>query len=264
MAVTFRGSCATQYMLPTPNSDCFVFEVSARAKCKVNILRIVMQFDTLAISTGAGRIMPLIKANKVTGSATGGMILAGKVPWDSTINAPDSGVYLRLDPGFAGGSSSDIVVTGTKKAMAEAFCHRLASGAEQWLAEDSVIVSPMTDAPVVLNPGELLAITWNETSTPIGGVASLLVAWEEDSLGTEYTVGGSVTLAGSPVSGAKVLVVTDLDRDLPAPQLEVLTTGAPGTWSKTLAAGVKASVFVQSRTGETLYTSDGKPFIAKP
>jgi len=264
MAITFRGSCATQYMLPTPNSDCFVIEASARAKCKVNILRIVMQFETLAISTGVGRIMPLIKAAKVTGSATGGMLLQGKVAWDTTINAPDDGVYLRLDPGFAGGASSDIVVTGTKKTMSEAFCHRLASGAEQWQADNSVIASPLTDGPIVLYPGELLAISWNETSTPIGGTASLQIVWEEDGLGTEYTISGAVTLSSVAVSGAKVLVVTDLDRDLPAPQVEVITTGAPGTWSKTLASGVKADVFVQHRVGETLYTAEGKPYIVKP
>jgi len=264
MAVTFRGSCATQYMIPTPNTDCFVIEASARAKCKVNILRIVMQFDTLAISTGAGRIMPLIKAAKVTGSATGGMILQGKVAWDTAINSPDDGVYLRLDPGFAGGACSDIVVTGTKKTLSEVFCHRLASGAEQWVADGVDIVSPMADGPIVLQPGELLAISWNETSTPIGGTASLQIAWEEDGLGTEYTISGNVTLSSVAQSGAKVLVVTDLDRDLPNPQLEVITTGAPGTWSKTLASGVKASVFVQHRSGETLYTDDGKPYIAKP
>jgi hypothetical protein len=55
--------------------------------------------------------------------------------------------------------------------------------------------------------------------------------------------------------------VTDLDRDLPNPQVEVITTGAPGTWSKVLAAGVKASVFSQYRNGETVYTDDGAPYI---
>jgi hypothetical protein len=95
----------------------------------------------------------------------------------------------------------------------------------------------------------------------MGGMAYFQAMFEEDSLGTEYTISGNATLSGSAVSGAKIVVVTDLDRDLPNPQVEVITTGAPGTWSKVLAAGVKASVFSQYRNGETVYTDDGAPYI---
>lgn len=264
MAVTFRGSCVTQYMIPTPNSSCFVLEVSARSMCKVNILKLLMQFDTLTLAKGTGLIMPLVKARKFTGTATGGIVLTGKVPWDTTVNAADAGIYLRLDPGFAGTAESDITITGTPKTMWQEFSARQTTGAEQWQSYDCVLVEPLDNGAIVLYPGELLEIYWGESSLPIGGIAFLEVVWEEDNLGTSYTVSGDVTLSGSAVSGAKILLVTDLDRDMPNPQVEVITTGAPGTWSKTLAAGVKADAFVQYRAGESLYSDEGKPYLVKP
>ena len=264
MAVTFRGSCVTQYMIPTPNSSCFVLEVSARSMCKVNILKLLMKFDTLALATAAGLIMPLVKTRKCTGTATGGIVLTGKVPWDSTIGAADGGIYLRLDPGFAGTAGSDITITGTPVTMWQKFSARQTTGAEQWNTYDCVLADPLANGPIVLYPGEMLEINFSERATPLGGIAFLEVAWEEDNLGTSYTVSGDVTLSGSAVSGAKILLVTDLDRDMPTPQVEVITTGAPGTWSKTLAAGVKADAFVQYRAGESLYSDEGKPYLVKP
>jgi hypothetical protein len=115
-----------------------------------------------------------------------------------------------------------------------------------------------------LLPGQALVVSWEHGVQPVGGSIIFNVAWEEDEYDVGYDISGVVTLEGSPVSGAKVLVVSDADRDLPNPELEVITTGAPGTWTKKLASGVKASVFVQARSGETLYTDEGKPYIAKP
>jgi hypothetical protein len=264
MAVTFRGSICTNYVVPTDGSYCFVLENSLRSMCNVRILRCVMQFDTQALSTVAGGIMPIAKARKGTASASGGMVMSAKAALDSTINSPDPGVIVRLDPGFGGTVSSDIAITGTVQTMGEEFTARLMTGAEQWQSYDATLFSPMESGPIIIRPGELAAIQWVEGPKAVGGIAFIQMIWEEDSLGTGYTISGNVTLSGSAVSGAKVLVVTDTDRDMPAPELEVLTTGAPGTWTKTLASGVKASVFVQHRSGETLYTDEGAPYIAKP
>jgi hypothetical protein len=206
--------------------------------------------------------MPLVTARKGTGVASGGMVLTDRVAWDTTINAPDPGVVIRMDGGFTGGPP--VTLTGTPVTTSRQYSARQTTGAEQWYSFDCSLADSIGTNYTKLRPGEYLTLVWAMPNTAPTAIPFVQIAWEEDGLGTEYTISGAVTLAAAAVSGAKVLVVTDLDRDLPAPQMEVITTGAPGTWSKVLGSGVKASVFVQSRTGETLYTSDGKPFIAKP
>jgi len=262
MAVTFRGSLATQYLMPSRDSNCFVIENTARSLCAVNILRIVLKFDANSQDSGAGRIMPLVTAKKGTGAASGGMVLTDRVAWDTTINAPDPGVIIRMDGGFTGGPP--VTLTGTPVTTARQYSARQVTGVEQWYSFNCTLADSIGTNYTKLRPGEYLTLVWDMPNTAPTAIPFVQIAWEEDGLGTEYTISGNATLSASPVSGAKIVVVTDLDRDLPSPQVEILTTGAPGTWSKTLAAGVKASVFVQSRTGETLYTSDGKPYIVKP
>lgn len=264
MALTFRGSICTNLMLPTPNDYCFVIENCARSRCNLTILRCVMRFDSHMISTGANRIMPLVKARKGAASASGGVLMYAKSVWDTALADPDENVRFRLDPGWAGTESSNISISGTVVTMGSQFSARLCSGAEQWLSYDGVIAEDLEDSPVVLRPGELLAFQWAETSTPSGGFAFMNVAWEEDRFDAGYTVGGQVTLSGVPVAGAKVALLSDIDRDMPNPWIEMLTTDGSGNYSKLLPSAVKAAVHVQHRVGETLYNDDGKPFIAKP
>jgi hypothetical protein len=114
-----------------------------------------------------------------------------------------------------------------------------------------------------LLPGEAL-IFEQVAAIPTGGVVWFQIAWEEDQTDTGYQVAGTVNLSGSPVNGAKVLLVTDSTTGMNNPSVETLTTGAPGTFSKTLATGVKAAVFVQHESGGTKYTDEGKPFIEGP
>jgi len=262
MAVTFRGSLATQYLMPTRDSNCFVIENTGRSLCAVNILSLALKFDANSQDSGAGRIMPLVTAKKGTGAASGGMVLTDRVAWDTTINAPDPGVVIRMDGGFTGGPP--VTLTGTPVTTARKYSARQVTGVEQWYSFDCSLADSIGTEYTKLRPGEYLTLVWSMPNTAPTAITFVQIAWEEDSLGTEYTISGSVTLSAAAVSGAKVLVVTDTDRDMSAPQLEVLTTGAPGTWSKTLASGVKADVFVQHRSGETLYTAEGRPYIAKP
>jgi hypothetical protein len=95
-------------------------------------------------------------------------------------------------------------------------------------------------------------------------VAWFEVAWEEDQTDAGYEVGGKVTLSGSPVTGARVLLVTDSATAMANPVVQPLTTDGSGEFSRTLASGVKAAVFVQHEAGGTKYTDEGKPFIEKP
>lgn len=257
MAVTYRGSLATSYIIPTLESSFFVIENTLRSRCTVNLLRIIIQADTIWQDSGTGKIMPLVKLQKTTGSASGGCILSDRVQWDSNINSPDSGIIVRTSFG------SPITITGSLGTICQEFTARQITGVEQFYSFDISLGGDIA-APIKIAPGELLSVYWSGPNTAPNNMIFIQAAWEEDQTDVGYTIAGDVTLSSTAVSGAKVILVTDTDRDLPDPQVEVITTGAPGTWSKVLASGIEASAFVQYRSGETLYTDEGQPYLAKP
>jgi hypothetical protein len=88
--------------------------------------------------------------------------------------------------------------------------------------------------------------------------------WEEDQTDAGFTLGGKVTLSAANVAGARVHVLTAPATDMVGAQLETLVTNGTGDYSKTLATGVKAAVFVQHEAGGIKYTDEGKPFIEGP
>jgi hypothetical protein len=224
---------------------------------------IMAQLDTEVAYTTSGRISPLFKVRKITGVTSGGIQLTSFGNYDSA-QSHDPGIIVRQASGYWGGNTiAPISYTGTPATMSEAFGGRVTTIYGEQVFIDTCLLKRMASGHIYLAPGQALLVEWNETSAAdaMGGMAYFQAMFEEDSLGTEYTISGNATLSGSAVSGAKIVVVTDLDRDLPNPQVEVITTGAPGTWSKVLAAGVKASVFSQYRNGETVYTDDGAPYI---
>lgn len=261
MAVTFRGSLATGYLSPTSDSYFLVIDVSSRSRCNLNLLSATMQVDTWNLATGANRIMPYIRVMKCTGTATGGIVATDKVAWDTTINSPDSGIRFRILPGIV--SSDAITITGTPYTLWESFSARQTTGVRQFRSFDIDIYDHFSSsASVIVKPGELLILKWVEGDFAVGGTAFVTLAWEEDQTDAGFTLSGTATLSAVGVSGAKVVLVTDLDRDLPAPEVEIISTEADGTWSKTLATNVRASAFAQYRVGETLYTDEGKPYLS--
>jgi hypothetical protein len=267
MAVQFVGSTVTPQIGCSPTSGDYVFALvnTIRSLRKVNILRFVAVGDSVETSTTAGHIMPLLKTWRCSCSAiSGGVSIDKKPPWDTTVNNPDPNVKL-LYSGYGVSEANRITVSARTGPAWEQFIQRKATAVEQVRSLDSSMLSRLSAVEdFTLLPGQALVVSWEHGDQPVGGSIIFNIAWEEDEYDVGYDISGAVTLNSVAVSGAKVLVVTDTDRDLPAPELEIITTGAPGTWTKKLASGIKASVFVQARDGEALYTDEGKPFIAKP
>jgi len=267
MPVDFRGSTVTPPINCPPDSGEYVFALvnTIRSRHKINVLRFVSVGDSVEISTTAGHIMPLLKTWRCScGQISGGVEIIKRPAWDTTIDSPDPAVKL-LYSGYGVSESNRISVASRTGPAWQQFMQRGATTVEQRRSQDSSMLSRLTAVEdFSLLPGQALVVSWEHGTQPVGGSVFFNIAWEEDSYDAGYTISGEVTLNSVAVSGAKVLVVTDTDRDLPSPELEIITTGAPGTWSKTLASGVKASVFVQSRDGETLYTDEGKPYLKKP
>lgn len=270
MAITWRGSTVTPMLqaMPAVNSNVVVFAIvnTFRSRANVDILRTVCQLDVAESPTGstANRVSPIIRARRCAASdVSGGVEVKARPPYDTTINSPDPGVKLLFDPGAFGGPDTLITAANRGTPAWEQFTARQASQVEQFNSWDNFATSVLTTKRILLRPGEAL-IFEQVAAQPTGGAVWFDVAWQEDQIDTGYVVGGSVELSGSPVNGAKVLLVTDSTTAMPAPTVEVLTTGAPGTFSKTLASGVKAAVFVQHENGGTKYTDEGKPYIEKP
>jgi hypothetical protein len=267
MAVTWKGSTVTPPIACSPVSGEYVFALvnTFRSRHTINVLRFIAMGDSTEVSTTAGHIMPLLRTQRCTcANISGGVEIVRRPAWDTNTDAPSPHVKL-LYSGYGVSEANRITATPAAGIAWQQFTQRGATNAEQRRTIDSSMLSRLTSVEdFTLAPGQAIVVSWLHGVAPVGGSIFFNIAWEENQTDAGYVVSGEVTNAGSPVSGAKVLLVTDSDRDLPAPELEIITTGAPGTWSQTLASGVKASAFVQARDGETLYTAEGKPYLDKP
>jgi hypothetical protein len=270
MALTWRGSTVTPMIqaMPALNSNVVVFAIvnTFRSRAKINVLRLITQLDVTEPPTGAtaNRVMPIMRSRRCAAAdVSGGVEIKARPAYDTTINDPDPGVKVLFNPGAFGGPDTVITAANRSGPMWEQFMNRQASAVEQQQSWDNFCVPAMAASKdIVLRPGEALIIE-QQAALPTGGAAFFEVAWEEDRIDAGYEVAGNVKLSGSPVSGAKVLLVTDETTAMPNPEVETITTAAPGTFTKTLASGVKAAVFVQHENGGTKYTDKGKPYIEK-
>jgi hypothetical protein len=267
MAVDYRGSTVTPPIVGYPNSGEYVFALvnTIRSRHRINILRFIAMGDTIELSTAAGQIMPLLRTWRCSCSqVSGGVEIIKRPAWDTAINSPDPAVKL-LYSGYGVSESNRITLSARTGPVWEQFISRQMSSANQVKTQDQSMLSRLTTAKdFVLLPGEAIAVSWEQGTQPVGGSIFLNIAWEEDEYDLGYNVSGTVTLEAVPVTGASVIMVTDSDGALPNPEVEILSTDASGAYTKKLASGIKASVFVQHDIGGTLYTDEGKPYIEKP
>jgi len=271
MAVTWRGSIVTPQLQAgnVLNGNVVVFAIvnTFRSRAKIDILRLVCQFDNSEAPTGgtANRVMPIMRARKCAAvDVSGGVKINARNAWDSNLNAADSGIEILFNAGTFGGPDTVITAANRGAPMWNQYTMRQASAIEQVLSQDNFCVPALSaNKDLILNVGEALIIE-QQAAIPTGGVAWFNLAWEEDTIDAGYVVGGEVNLSASPVSGAKVLLVTDSTVAMTNPSVETLTTNGSGLFSKTLASDVKAAVFVQHESGGTQYSDEGKPFIEKP
>jgi hypothetical protein len=269
--VTWRGSTVTpmvQAQVPTDGSrPVFAIVNTFRSRCTVNVLRLVCQFDVdeAPTSNTTNRIMPIMRTRRVAAAnVSGGLRIAARPAWDTAIGSADPGVEVLCDPGAFGGPDTAITIASPGGPLWQQFTARQASAVEQFQSYDNRCVPELTaGVDLVLRVGEALVIE-QAARIPTGGAAWFEIAWEEDQTDAGYTVGGTVTLDGDPVSGARVLLVTDSATGMATPVVEPLTTDGSGAFSRTLASGVKAAAFVQHEDGGTQYTDEGTPFLEKP
>jgi len=267
MPVDFRGSTVTPPINCPPDSGEYVFALvnTIRSRHKVNVLRFISVGDSVELSTTAGHVMPLLKTWRCNcGQISGGVSIDKRPPWDTAINAPDPAVKL-LYSGYGVSEANRISVVSRTGPAWQQFMQRGATTVEQRRSLDNSMLSRLTAVEdFSLLPGQALVVSWEHGTQPVGGAVFFNIAWEEDEYDVGYDVSGTVTLEAAPVTGASVIMVTDSDGALPNPEVEILSTDGSGAYTKKLASGIKASVFVQHNISGTLYTDEGKPYIEKP
>jgi hypothetical protein len=233
----------------------FTIENGIASRVDVYVRKLAMEMDSIAVLTA---LMPLVKVSRAT-SISGGVLL-DKSLFDTTMSS-DSAVNCRAQ------NNETAPITATEgNIIWQQFAPRMHTAVEQqYVIEQDLLPSLVKTQDFILKPGQSLLVKKTAaagTSNAINtAMHTIFAAWEEVAIAT-FSISGEVTLSGSPVSGAKVMVLEADDISMTNAILrEVITTGAGGTWASTIRTGKVGAAFVQYENGGTYYTANGSPYL---
>lgn len=261
MAISFRGGVTSPLMLGNNGTTQTLFTVENGIASRVNVLvrELDVDLDNIVALTA---VMPLIKTSRGL-NISGGITLA-KGSFDTALTS-DGAVVFRS----AMWEAAPITATaGT--VIHQQFLGRMHTAVEQVAtltngAGWSCLPYPLTEKDFVLRPGENLIVqalgAAGTSNAAITNYFNAACVWEEDEIST-FAISGTVTLSGSPVSGAIVTVIEADDTSMTNAVLrETITTPAGGTWASTIRTGKVGAAYVQYESGGTLYTAPGSPYL---
>lgn len=259
MAISFVGSSRSPIVIGNDavTQNLFTITNGAASRVNVNIRRLSLQNDCIAVLTA---VMPIMKVSRAT-SISGGVIV-DKQPF-STNYVSDSNVVIRSPIA----EMSRITATADDTIWSQ-FTNRMYTAVEQQQGDDKNML-PLLVANAgmefKLRPGESL-LGRQVASAGTSNAATVTnyfvnVVWEEDEIAT-FAISGTVTLASVPVAGAVVYVMESDDQiGTNTTLVETITTGVGGTWASTIRTGKVGSAFVQYKSGGTFYTAPGSPYL---
>jgi len=266
MAVSFRGTAQslTIFANDATAQNLFVIENGIASRVNVLVRRLTFGSDSLAVLASVANIVRTCRATAVSGG-----FVVDKAPF-SGAQTSDSAVVVRAQANEAG----RITATAGDTLWAQ-FAARIHTAVEQQLLEDdgerlkqrNLLPTIANDiAPFTLRPGQSLLVKLIAATAASNPFASrnyaVRCSWDEDEIAT-FAISGTVTLSGSPVSGAIVTVVeADDNVGTNAVLRQVITTGAGGTWASSIRTGKVGAAFVQYENGGTYYTAPGSPYLA--
>lgn len=261
MAITYKGIVKTYSIFGNDalTQNLFTIENGFASRVNMNIKRFTLQMDAISTLTS---VQPIAKTSRATNISGGVIIPSAK--FDTTETAdPNTKVRCQVNEG-------EPIVATSGDTIWQQFMPRMHTAVEQQRAEDhnclpSLLYSPGT-AKFILRPGESLLVELTcsavTTNTLLKDTWVIQAYWEEESINS-FTISGTVTLGGSPVDGAKVIVFEADDVSLTNGFLrEVITTAGGGLWSSTIRTGKIGAAFVQYNNGGTYYTAPGSPFLS--
>jgi hypothetical protein len=264
MTVVFRGTAESQYIVgnDATTQNLFVIENGFKSRVNIIIRRLTFGCDSLvALAT----MQNMVRISRCT-SVSGGVTLH-KASFDNT-QTSDSNVVMRSQ-----NNEASLITATAGDTLWTQFAARMHTAVEQQNSErDSERIQernliPLADlaSGLTLRPGEslLVKVFANTAASNAQNSTNWAVrcSWDEDSI-TTFAISGTVTLSGSPLDGAKVMVVEADDTSLTNAHLyEVKTTAGGGLWSSTIRTGKVGAAFVQYESGGTYYTAPGSPFL---
>lgn len=260
MAVTFFGGVQVPIVFgnDATTQNLLTIENQIGSRVHVHVRRLTIQMDPITALTS---VMPQVKVCRAT-SISGGVLL-DKSKFDTT-QTSDPFVVIRsaLGEGAA-------ITANAGDTIWQQYVTRLHTAVEQVIGTDESILPRLVADPgseLKLRPGESLLVRvvgTAVTSNPaLGNNWQASVILEEDEEAT-FAISGTVTLSGSPVEGARVIVMES--DDVAGTNMflrETIVTGAGGTWASSILTGKVGAAFVQYESGGTYYAAQGSPFLS--
>ncbi len=258
MAVSFKGSIPSQITFGNDSISQNIVTITNKVGSRVNVIirNMTIQVDTLGAVTS---VMPQAKVSRATG-ISGGAVLE-KTAYTTT-ESSSSSVEIRSPIG-----DGQPITATAGDTIHQLFCNRMHTLVEQVLeAEGDLLPYLVKTQNFILRPGESLLVRIVSSAVTTNAALKTYwftkIMWEEDAIAT-FAISGTVTLGGSPVSGARVIVVESDDISMTNPVLvEVITTPAGGTWASSIKTGKIGAAFVQYESGGTYYTANGSPYLS--
>lgn len=260
MAVTFTGGVQVPAMLGNNalTQHLFSIENGLGSRVDVDVRRLLYQMDAIA---ALATVTSQVKLSRATGISGG--VIVDKSTYTTT-QTSDAFVKFRS----AMGEGAPITAT-PGDTIWQTLADRMHTAVEQSIGFDkkmlpSLVSSGSWDFKVRPNESVLLSVISSAVTTNAAITNNWIIdcGWEEDAKST-FAISGTITLSGSPVSGARVIVMES--DDLAGTNMfmrETIVTGAGGTWASSILTGKIGAAFVQYTTGGTYYTAPGSPYLA--
>jgi hypothetical protein len=257
MAITFTGTVQSALMIGNDALTQNLFVITNGFKSGVNMIikKLSLRDDAIAVLTS---VKPQAKVSRATG-ISGGIIL-GKGSF-STLESSDANIEFRS----AMIESSPITATpGT--IISQRMIPRMHTAVEQQRPKALDLLPKLISSnDFILRPNESLLIQIVSSAVNVNAALTnnyvIDCVWQEDAIAT-FAISGTVTLSGSPVENAEVMVIEADDTDGTNAYLrEVKTTNAGGNWSSTIRTGKIGFAYVAYKNGSSEYTAAGNPFL---
>ena len=265
MAVTFQGTAQSLTIVGNDAvaQNLFVIENGYKSRVNVIVRRLTFGCDSLVALTSVQNMLRVRRCSSVSGGVT-----LDKAKFTG-LQTSDANVVLRAQAN----ETAPITATAGDTVWTQ-MAGRMHTAVEQQMPEDDSEVLKArnllptvaaTLADFVLRPGQALLVKAIASTAASNALTStnyvVRCDWDEESV-TTFAISGTVTLSGSPVDGAKVMVLEADDATLTNAHLyEVKTTAGGGLWASTIRTGKVGAAFVQYENGGTYYTAPGSPFL---
>lgn len=270
MAVTWLGSACTGKIVGD-NLDPMALAILSNDRfsgVNVTVRRLSLQVDvTSTVPSSTTQFVQALTYRGSSGVTIGDCVTtAPKCSFDTQ---QSSSPLVRLYYPATGDGINDSVLAGTPDGSMvwRQWGSKLRTGAEQQLVDDkNQLPTLIKNHTFLLRPGQCLGV--RADSVEVGnnnpGFGWVInVVWQEEPVAT-HTISGNVTLSGSGVVGAKVIVLVADDAALTNATLwGTYTTTGGGAWiSSAIPDGKYAYAYAQHDAGGgTYYSATGAPYI---